>query len=103
MTEPKIPDPLSTAEVEKIFKESAKRMKEAEEKRYAAPEPRKGTCKVCGGVVTEEYEQHTDVDVNLIPFGPTGRSYYYWRSTGLGCVDCGIMYKHLGKKTDGTG
>ena len=56
------------------------------------PKGRTGTCVVCGGKVQEDFIRVTDTPVSMIPLGPGSRGHYYWSSSGLACVDCGIKY-----------
>ncbi len=57
-----------------------------------SPEPRAGYCRICTGLVTEKYswENHKPIKFGGPPNG-------YWKSSGLSCIDCGIMYAKLPK------
>lgn len=65
------------------------------------PKARIGTCVFCGGKVTEDFVQKFDASSGPMIIGPGSRDQFYWASTGLGCIDCGLAYKKLPKQQPG--
>ncbi len=59
------------------------------------PTPRVGMCKLCAGVITEEY-----IWINHTPIRYGGPLNGFYKSSGLSCQECGIMYAKLPKPDD---
>jgi hypothetical protein len=84
-------------ELEKVLQATREIQAEQRRKSTPKPKPREGVCSLCGGVVTETFHHEATAPVEMIPIGPGSRNYFRWKSSGLYCKDCGVMFHHLPK------
>lgn len=95
---PKLPE-LTVEEIKKLMAEADRKVKEKIDRweNKIPPESRVGECKVCKGKVTETFSKKYDPSTGPMIIGPGSKGQFFWRSSGLGCEDCGIAYKKLPK------
>jgi hypothetical protein len=98
-TVPKITQKDIEEAMEKSRVHFAKSPAERERERMEAKKPkaRVGKCRVCGGVVTEEYKIQYEPFTMMTPIGGPPRA-GWWASNGLSCQGCGIAYAKLPKE-----
>jgi RNase P subunit RPR2 len=88
---------LSQEELSKLVKEGVEKGRKYSKSmdKSLPPSPRLGHCKVCSGVVTEEFYRKFDATNGPLVIGPGSKSQFYWASKGLHCADCGLLYYKL--------
>lgn len=93
-----IPGPLAISheELQVALKEATRKTKYNEDRRKGriAPEPRTGTCAVCGGELTEKFHRQFDATSGPMIIGPGSAYQFFWASSGLYCQGCGLKYQH---------
>jgi len=101
-----MPGPLaiSAEELKRALKEGQLKIKENEDRRKGriAPNARTGKCVVCPGELTEKFHKQFDATSGPMIIGPGSAYQFYWASSGLYCMECGLKYQHAPKNVNTT-
>lgn len=97
-----MPGPLAISheELQRALKEGQRKIKENDDRRKGriAPNARTGKCMVCPGDLTEKFHRQFDATSGAMIIGPGSAYQFYWASSGLYCMECGLKYQHAPKQ-----